>query len=241
MIPKANIKQILDFMFKGRDSVFIIILGFNQSGKTDLMFWFTEQLYEYDYFKFFGLNQHVENQPYEYDFIRDLETLLKRCTLLKKPYFYFLDELAQSANRSTSWEKTNLGLIKALEVRRKYKLSIGGAGIGEIDRRILSPLHIVVVIQKRSLTTAVIHHVQKEKDLWIYDIPKTNIKFKEYDPAVFLPTCELSPDMVQDLDVRIALEWAQHGKYGGSLSKPAYYAQIKRGIAKLSELAKLSS
>ena len=228
-------------MVKGRDSVFIIILGFNQAGKTDLMLWFTEQFYKYGHFKYFGLNQPITNAPYEHDFIHDLESLLRRCTILKKPYFYFLDELARSANKATSWEKTNIGLIKALEVRRKYKLSIGGAGIGEIDKRILSPLHVDVVIQKTSLTTAIVYHVQKKKTKYLYKIPKTSIGFKEHEASIFTPTSTLEAEAVKDIDVKIALEWAEKRPYTGTLSKPSYYAQIRRGITKLSELAKLTS
>jgi len=236
-----KIKDLLDFIFKGRDSVFLIILGFNQSGKTDLMLWFMEQLYEYDYFQRFGLNQKITNAPFEWDFIYDLETLLRTCALLKKPYYYFLDELAKSANKSTAWEKTNLGLIKALEVRRKYKLSIGGAGIGEIDRRILSPTHVDVVIEKKGLTSAIVHHIQKRKSISLYNIPRTNIGFEEYEPALFLPSSVLETEAVNDIDVRIALEWAEKRPYTGTLSKPSYYDQVRRGISKLSELAKLGS
>jgi len=228
-------------MFKGRDSVFLIILGFNQAGKTDLMLWFTEQLYKFNYFKHFGLNQQITNAPYEFDFIHDLETLLRRCTLLKKPYFYFLDELARSANKATSWDKTNIGLIKALEVRRKYLLSIGGAGIGEIDKRILSPLHVDIIIKKTSLTTATIHHVQKDRRKYLYNIPKTSIGFKEHEAAIFTPHAALDTEVIKDIDVKIALEWSEKKPYTGTLSKPSYYAQIRRGISKLSELAKLAS
>lgn len=240
-LDEEVIKEILDFLFKGRDSVFFLIIGFNQIGKTDLMLFLMENLFKFNYVKYYGLNQHIENAKFEWDYIRDLKTLLKRCSILNKPYFYFLDELAKSANKSTAWEKTNIGLIKALEVRRKYKLHIGGAGIGEIDRRIASPLHVDAVIEKKSLTTAVIHHLQKHKDYWMYDIPKTSIGYKQYQAAEFLPEPLQETTKIQDIDIRIALSWARGEKYTGDLSKPSYYDQIRRGIKKLNELAELGS
>lgn len=228
-------------MFKGRDSTFHITQGFNQSGKTDFNLLLADHLVEYGYFKHFGTNQPLINSPFEYDSITDLTTLIKRCITLKKPYLYFLDELALSANKNTAWEKTNLGLIKALDVRRKYRLHILGAGIGEIDRRIKSPLHLDTFIEKTGLTSAVIHHIQHRKTLPLYGIPRTRVKFLEHTATLFTDKPAVEIEAVNDIDIRIALQWARKEPYTGDLSKPSYYDQIRRGITKLQELSKLTS
>lgn len=154
-------------------------------GKTDFVLWLMEHAYDLGYFRYFGLNQHVKNAAFEYDFIDNLETLKIRCKTLGKKYFFFLDELGKSAPKDVPWNKLNLELIQELEIIRKYRLTLASCSIGTVDRRITSPDHLDYLIEKTSLTAARIINFRRLYSTMIYNIPKTSIAFKEFEPAYF--------------------------------------------------------
>lgn len=179
------IKKLLHDLFANRDSIFGVVSGFNQSGKTDFVLMLMEKLCEYGYYKYFGMNQEVENAPFEYDYITDLQTLMTRVNMLKKKYLFFFDELGKSAPRAMPWSKLTLELIQKLEVKRKDKLSMIGCSIGDVDRRIVSPNYLDWHILKKSLTTADLYHLQKRYIAYITGIEPTSIKFSEFLTAQF--------------------------------------------------------
>jgi len=226
------IKPLLDLLFKGRDSVFIAVEGFNQLGKTDFVLKLCAEAYEYGYFKRFGFNQQLENAPFEWDFVSDFQTLEQILTTYGKKYLYFLDELGKSAPRATPWGKINLELIKKLEIKRKDKLSLIGAAIGDVDRRIVSPNYLDAHIRKTSLTTAVVNHLQKRVQMRVTRIPPTSITFKEFTVAHFTLEPKSSQDIQLDLDMQNALDWSQKVKYQGDLSKQGRFNSIRRGVLK---------
>jgi len=168
--------------------VFFVVDGFNQTGKTDFVLKIMEWSYEYGYFKRFGLNQEIENAPFEWDYVTDLETLFNIVTNYKGKYLFFLDELGKTAPRSMPWKKITLELIVKMEVKRKDKLSFAGASIGDVDRRIVSPNYLDVHFKKRGLTHAKMNHLRKRYGTNLWGIFPTNIKFSEYKVAPFTLT-----------------------------------------------------
>jgi len=239
-LEEAELKKLVDFIFKGRDSVFLVIDGFNQIGKTDLMLTLMEGMYHNGYFKDegIGLNQQITNAPFEWKYFTDWETMKAYLTMWGKPFFYFFDELGKSAPKATPWGKINLKLITEFETKRKDRFSMGGCSIGDIDRRIVSPNYLDVYIRKTSLTTAKIHHLQKRATFNIRNIPKTTIGFKQFTPAKFtLEPVQFENDIL-DSDTRNALTYSRGEKYTGTLAKSSYYESVKRGIAKLYKLSK---
>lgn len=238
-----QIKLLLNDIFKGRDSVFLVIDGFNQAGKTDFMFLLMEGLHKHKFGFEFGLNQELDYAPFEYDFITDMLTLEQRLVTLGrgKRYFYFLDELGKSAPRATPWGKINIELITKMEVKRKDKLSFGGCSIGDIDRRIVSPNYLDVYFKKVGLTTAKMHHLRRKTSSLIHNIPPTSVKFKEFTPALFTKEPKLANDTIVDVDMQNASNFARKVKYTGPLSKPSYYDSVRRGQIKWERLAQLGS
>lgn len=228
----SQVKALLNLLFKGRDSVFIAVEGFNQDGKTDFILWLLENAYEHGHFKGYGLNQPIENAPFEWNLISDMQTLERRLVSWGKKYMYFLDELGKTAPRATPWGKLNLELIKKLEVKRKDLLSMFGASIGDVDRRIISPNYLDVHIRKTSLTTATVQHLQKRVSLRLTNIPPTSIKFFEHKVSVFTLEPKSTSYTYLDADMKLALSWARKEKYMGELSKQGRFNSIRRGLLK---------
>lgn len=232
---KEAIKRFLNFLIGGRDSVFFLMEGFNQSGKTDFMLWLMQQFHYFKMFRGFGCNQVLEDTPFEYDFISDLETLMKKVTTFNKRYFFFLDELGKSVARATPWDKLNIELIKEFETKRKFKLSIGACAIGQVDRRIKNPAHLDFYIRKLSLKTAKVYHLLKRKQLFISGISRTSIKFHEFKVAVFTKE-SVKGTPINDSDIRNAEIWAKQLPHPDVLSKQGFYDSVRRGYLKLLKL-----
>jgi hypothetical protein len=232
LYSKKIAKALCKEFFKNRTSSFIHVNAPKEMGKTDFLLWLMEQSYEFGYFKYFALNQHIENAPFEWEFISDLHTLKTYCRNLGKRVFYFLDELGKSAPKDIPWKKINLELIQELEIIRKYKLTLGSCAIGTVDRRILNANHLDYFIEKTTLTSAKVYSFRRKESFYINDIPKTTIKFKEFDPAYFTLYPQVE-NRISDRDIDNAVAWAKGEEYQGDLSKPSYYDSVRAGIRKL--------
>lgn len=175
-------------------SVFTATTGHNESGKTDMNLLFMEILNELDYAKGFGSNVPVE-APFDIEFIEDFKTLKNRCKMLNpdpkrfglKRYFFFGSEMGKWVPKDQPWNKTTLALIGELQTVRKYGLSFLGDAIDRIDDRILSPafFHGKFIKKKQSKTTALYEDWFNRRKKWLYDIPRTSIKFDTYHTANF--------------------------------------------------------
>lgn len=176
-------------------SVFTAVTGQNQSGKTNLNLLFMEILEESDLAYGFGSNVKDLEAPFHIDFIEDFKTLKKTCQMLNpnpskyglKRYFFFGSEMGKWVPKDQPWNKTTLKLLEEFQTVRKYGLSFLGDAIDRIDERILSPsfFHGKFVKKKHSLTTALYYDWLNGRKIWLYDIPKTKIKFDTYDSANF--------------------------------------------------------
>lgn len=233
-LSKSMTRTLLSELFKNRTSSFLLANGPKETGKTDFILWLMKQSYELGYFKYFGLNQEIENAPFEYDFISDLQSLKERCKLLGKRYFYFLDELGKSAPKDVPWKKLNLELIQDMEIIRKYRLTLAGCSIGDVDRRIVNPRHLDYFIEKETLTRAKIYNFRKRYIATITDIPKTSIKFYEYRVAYFTLTPQ--SNTLIDHPIMVRFKRYKDGEKQGDIWESRQ--QKKREILKLYDLVR---
>jgi len=135
-------EDMIKFLFSKRyHSVFLGILGPNQSGKTVTALYLMSECHRLGLYKHFGANIPDLKLPFQYDFIEDLETLKERCSTLNangvNRYLYLADEMGDWAPQDQPW--LNVKFVRELQKVRKYGLSMIGCGIARIDKRILSP------------------------------------------------------------------------------------------------------
>ena len=238
---EENVKKLFSLMFGNRDSSFFVIEGIKEIGKTSLLLWFMEQGYKLDYWKGFGINHELKNAPFEYDLITDLKTLKQKVRTFGKRYFFGFDELGKNAPKVEHWKPLIRELVQDLEVIRKYKLTLGGCSIGNVDSRIMSSDHLDFTIRKLSKTTAKLTHLRKRFQLIIKDIPNTTIDFDQYGIAQFTNKPINTKLEILDRDMKIALNWGNGVKYQGELAKSSFYEAVKRGIRKLEDIIQLES
>ena len=217
MLSEKAVRYLLNELFKGRTSVFFVVTGFKEIGKTSFVLWLMEKLHEYGYFKYFGGNHlTLDNINFDYTVITDLQTLKRHCLSLNKKFFFFFDEIGKAMPKAVPWRKLTLEMIQDLEVIRMYKLTVGGCAIGDVDRRILSPSHLDFYIKKIDLKTAKLYHFRKRYEAMIRGIPMTSVKYDEYLVAKFTNE-PLTPNFKIDRDWEAALSWARKEPYQGEL------------------------
>lgn len=190
-------KTIDDFILKiyprRYESIFTIVTGPNQSGKTNLCLLIMEIMYELGLADKFGSNVPVD-APFKVDFINDFQTLEHTCKMLNptpkksglKRYVYFLSEMGKTFPRDEAWRNTKF--IKKLQTVRKYGLNLLGDAVDRVDGRIVSPsfAHGVFHKKKDRLTSAIYEDwLDSGKRIPIFDIPKTKIDFDTYHSADF--------------------------------------------------------
>lgn len=193
----AEQKTIEDFIEKiyprRYESIFTIVTGPNQSGKTNLSLLIMEIMFELGLAERFGSNVPVE-APFEVDFINDFQTLEQTCRMLNpnpkkkglKRYVYFLSEMGKIFPRDEAWKNTKF--IRKLQTVRKYGLNLLGDAVDRVDGRIVSAsfAHGVFHKAKDRLTTAVYEDwLDRGKRIPIFEIPKTIIDFDTYHSADF--------------------------------------------------------
>lgn len=207
---KTHTDLVKKIFSKRYHSVFLGILGPNQSGKTVLALYFMIKCQQLGLYHHFGANIPDLNLGFEYDFIEDLQTLKARCTMLgasgTKRYLYLADEMGDWAPKDQAW--LNVKFIRELQKVRKWGLSMIGCGIDRIDSRVLSPAYFMGVIQKNNKKNPD-KAIYKDwsnypvvKRYRIYDLPNTQVPgFDTYYPATFsmepqtdLMRVPLSPD-----------------------------------------------
>jgi hypothetical protein len=175
-------------------SVFLAVLGPNQSGKTVLAIYLMLEAYKLGLYKYFGCNIPDLDLGFEYDFIEDLVTLKQRCQMLNangvNRYLFLADEMGDWAPQDQPW--LNVKFIRELQKVRKYGLSLIGCGIGRIDARILSPSYFHGKFVKRSKTQqsrAVYEdwtNYPRIRSYSIKELPDVKIEgFDTYYPAMF--------------------------------------------------------
>jgi len=226
------------------ESVFTVVTGPNQSGKTNLCLLIMEIMYELGLAERFGSNVPVE-APFEIDFIEDFQTLDQTCRMLNpspkkrglKRYVYFLSEMGKSFPRDEAWRNTKF--IKKLQTIRKNGLNLLGDAVDRVDGRILSPsfAHGVFHKKKDSLTFAVYEDwLDNGRKIPIYDIPMTKIKFDTYHTADFY----MEPQTPDGFKVPLNEEHEIAKKYldcGQKMKDTGYHRQkVKRAIGKVLEL-----
>lgn len=193
----AEQKTIEDFIEKTYprkyESIFTVVYGPNQSGKTNLCLLIMEILYELGLADRFGSNVPVE-APFKVEFIEDFQTLEHTCRMLNpnpkkkglKKYVYFLSEMGKIFPRDEAWRNTKF--IRKLQTVRKYGLNLLGDAVDRVDARILSAsfAHGVFHKKKDRLTSALYEDwLDSGKRIPIYGIPKTTIDFDTYHSAEF--------------------------------------------------------
>lgn len=179
-----GLKSTLDDLFDN-DSEFFVVRGPKRSGKTNFIFLLMEGAHEFGYFKRFAGNVEIENAPFDYQVIKDLQTLKFYARTVGRLLFFF-DEMGKNIPRATPWAKLNIETLRALEVIRKYKLTLAGAFIGNsVSDRILSEDYLDAYIEKTGLTTAVITDYRHHRTVRLVDIPCSSIRYAEYQDVDF--------------------------------------------------------
>ncbi len=177
---------VLRRMFS-RDSEFFVVQGPRGVGKTNFILLLMEASHEYGYFRHYCGNVELEGPPFDYQLIRDLQTLKMYAKSLGRKVFFFFDEMGKNIPRGTPWMRLNLETLKSLEVIRKYKLTLGGAFIGQesVSQKVLSPDYLDAYVVKLNLTKAILHDLRLRQQVRLMNIPPTRVRYAEYQDVSF--------------------------------------------------------
>jgi hypothetical protein len=179
------IRPIIRDLFNN-DSEFFVIRGKKRSGKTDLMTLLMAGAHEFGYFNRFCGDVELNNCAFQYERIHDLQTLKLYCKSGSGKTFFFFDEMGKNVPKGTPWARLNIEIIKSLEVIRKYKLTMGGAFIGDsVSDLILNDNYLDAWIQKVNLKTAIVHDFRHNRMTRLLHIPRSPITFPEYQDVSF--------------------------------------------------------
>jgi len=170
-----------------------MVLGKNQSGKTDFILYIMEILHELGLMDAFGSNMPMK-APFEVDFIEDFETLENTCRMLNpnpnkkglKKYFFFGSEMGKWLPKDQAWR--NIDFIEKLQTVRKYGFNWAGDAISRVDSRALNEIHFNGCFKKISPNNPTIAYYddwEKGDRIYLYDIPRTKIKFDTFYTANF--------------------------------------------------------
>lgn len=176
-----------------RQSVWVMVLGKNQSGKTDFILYMMEILYELGLMDAFGSNMPME-APFPVDFIEDWQTLEHTCRMLNpnpdkkglKKYFFFGSEMGKWLPKDEAWRNTKF--IKSLQTVRKFGLNWAGDAISRVDSRALNEMHFNGCFRKINPNNPRIAYYddwENNERTYLYDIPRTKIKFNTFYSASF--------------------------------------------------------
>lgn len=168
-------------------SVFVAILGPNQSGKTALALYIMELLYAMGIYEVFAGNVIFDSEPpFPYTYIDNLPDLKRFCQSQKKRVLFLGDELGSWAPKDQPW--LNVEFIRELQQVRKYKLSFLGCAIARVDSRILNEKHFHGYFEKPSKIRqdiAIYYDWLKNRRAKVYNIPNTTIAYDTYQSAMF--------------------------------------------------------
>jgi Zonular occludens toxin (Zot). len=212
---------------KRYQSVWVAILGRNQSGKTDFALWLLTQINKLKLGNAFGANvpgldtSKLKN-PFDIEFIEDFETLKKRCQMLNpnpqkhgiKRYFFLGDEMGNWAPQDQPW--LNVKFIRELQQVRKYGLCFIGTAIDRVDERILNEKHFhgYFMKSKRNLTIAKYFNWMTYNTVDIIGIKRTKIDFDTWYSATFHMEPQIDKEIQVPLNTehRMIMEYLEKGK-----------------------------
>ena len=241
MISVSNIDSFIKRIYSPRfQSVWTIVLGPNQSGKTDLNLLIMERIHKLGLAKGFGSNMPLE-ASFDIDFIEDFKTLKQQCQMLNpdpekhgiKRYFFFGSEMEKWLPRDQPWQNTKF--IQELQLVRKYGLNWLGDGIDRIDGRVLNEKHFhgyFVKLSKSNPTIAVYNDYITRRMTRINSIPRTSIKFNTWYSSDFTMEPQVPDDAIIPLNTehKIVKEYLEHGSW----KKAGVYTQEgKRALQKV--------
>ena len=179
---------------KKKQSVWVLIKGKKQSGKTNFALRLMEILYEENLADGFGSNVKTLEAPFDVDFIEDFPTLQKRCQMLNPDpekyginrYFYFCSEMGKAFPQDQPWRNTEF--IGELQLVRKIGLNWIGDGINRIDKRIDNATHFDGYFKKLSITMpdlAIFHDYGNDRVTEIEGIKPTQLKYNTWESCNF--------------------------------------------------------
>jgi hypothetical protein len=218
------LKQIFNRRYQ---SVWIAILGRNQSGKTDFALKILEKLNELKLADAFGANipdldTSKLKHPFDIDFIEDFESLKKRCQMLNpnpksrgiKRYFFLGDEMGNWAPQDMPW--LNVKFIRELQQVRKYGLSFIGTAIDRVDERILNEKHFhgYFMRSKRNLSVGKYYNWMNYQTTDLVGIRRTKIGFDTWYSATFYMEPQIDKELQVPLNTehKMILEYLENGK-----------------------------
>jgi hypothetical protein len=188
--------------------VWTVVLGPNQSGKTDFNLFMMERLHALGLYDGFGANMPID-APFKVDFIEDYETLEHTCKMLNpnpekhgiKRYLFLGSEMGTWLPKDQPWE--NVKFIKKLQQVRKYGLSWLGDGIDRIDSRVVNPSHFHGYFQKiakKNPMLAIYHDWADGRKIRLKNIPRTTLGFNTWYSAMFYMEPQLKEGAVLPLN-----------------------------------------
>lgn len=225
MQPQLLAKTVLDDLviklFNHGISVCLVIFGRRETGKTDFSLLIAEVLKKHGILRYFASNIKIDSSPFLIEHItnlQDLESWASRVEstgeLSKK--LFILDEAGKSLRRRTPMAKLNIELLDKLQTLRKYKLSL--IMIAPADKYIDSASMgsdvldaIIVKPEFKNPKVALWHDILDDQELWLEEIPKTNVKFDTWDIAPFVLRATSIRPVFKDRELGLLWDFG-HGK-----------------------------
>ena len=231
---RALVKKIFT---KRKQSVWVLVTGRKQTGKTNFCLRIMEILHEENLVHGFGSNVQTLKAPFDVDFIQDFKTLKERCQMLNpspekhgiKRYLYFGSEMGKFLPRDQPYR--NVQFIEELQLVRKYGLNWLGDGIDRIDKRVINSTHFDGEFKKLSITRpdlATYHNYQTDQVFMIEGIKPTTLEYDTWESCNFYmePPVDETRDIVLNADHQIVKEYID---CGFSISKTGRHSQeVKR-------------
>lgn len=221
---------------KKKQSVWVVVIGKKQSGKTNFVLRLMELLHELKLADGFGSNVKSLTAPFEIDFIDNFKTLKERCQMLNpdpekhgiKRYFFFGSEMGKWLPRDQPWR--NVKFIEELQLVRKVGLNWLGDGIDRIDERVVNETHFDGIFKKLSITRPDIASyldLSTKRKITIYNIKPTTLKYNTWESCNFYmePQTE-DNDIPLNADHQIVKQYLDAGC---SISKTGLHShEVKR-------------
>lgn len=211
---KTHNNLLTQIFNKKYHSVFIAILGPNQSGKTAMALYLMEMCYFLGLYKVFAGNVPLIDPPFPYTFIEDLPTLKRFCQMQKDRVLFLGDEMGSWAPKDQPW--LNVKIIQELQQVRKYKLSFVGCAIDRVDSRVLNEKHFHGYFDKqsknrqdRAIYVNWMYHWKGK----IYDIPNTSVNYDTYYSAMFYMTARENAEIPLSPEHEIVKKYLKFGSW----------------------------
>lgn len=243
MMRKPTLDDFIKMTYNEKyHSVWTVVTGPNQSGKTDLNLFIMERCQKLGLYDAYGANMPIA-ADFEIDFIEDLQTLKRRCEMLNpdparyglKRYLFLGSEMGTWLPKDQPWE--NVEFIRQLQQVRKYGLSFIGDGIDRIDSRVINESFFHGKYEKISKSKpqfARYYDWTTRKRIKLSSIPRTRLGFDTFYKAMFY----MMPQTKEGAIIPLSPEHEIVRKYldCGSWKAAGIHAQEgKRAVAKVLE------